>query len=188
MKSNYFKAITTHVKNHNGAMYIWFLMFVIFAVTVLSGVITFARLNITISNIKNEIEIASDAVLAEYKDLDYNVLRDPGDEITVTSPYGVYVMHFTKESFAKQLADELDNINTEKNTIVCNSSTITQFADSDVSDKKIYEIIIDDVSSSNDGMLTVTFTANIDIGIGGIIDVPFSETYIKTAQLYLKEY
>ena len=183
IKNSPTKNVINHLHKHEGAMYVWFLIFVIFAVTIMSGIITIARLNITISNIKNEIEIASDAVLADYKDVDYSILRDG-----TTSSSNAYNTTFTKESFANRLADELRNPDKDDSLIICDDNVITQLANSDGTAEEIYKITISDINSSTDGKVTVTFKADITIGIGGILELPYSETYTKTAQLFIKEY
>lgn len=183
IKNSPIKNVAKHLRKDEGAVYIWLLIFVIFAFTIMSGIVTIAKLNITISNIKNEIEIASDAVLADYKNYDYSTLRDG-----TTLSSNEYITSFTEASFAERLADELCNTTDGNASIVCDRNVITQLSSNDVDAEEIYKITIDDINSSADGKLTVTFQADINVGIGEVLRLPYSETYTKTAQLFIKKY
>ena len=181
------KDIICHVLGNDGAVYIWFLIFLTCTITMLSGITLFARLNITISNMKNEIEIASDAVLAEYKDLDYTILRDPGNSETVSNG-NPYITTFTEKRFAEKLAYELGDSDKANSLVTCDDNVITQFSKTNGENEEIYKITITNIETSDDGKLTVNFDVDMNVQISSVFTLSFSDNYTKTAQLYLKEY
>jgi hypothetical protein len=195
INNSIYQSAKAHFKNNTGSMYVWLLVFAAFCMCVMSGILMTAKTNIAVNSINNEIEIASDYVMADYKKQDYSqwsegmstglrdgTLIEPGAE---TTPY---TTNFNAYEFARRLAAELNNLNTTALIDYdASSNTITRYVQEKSDDAMAYQIRVNSADSVN-GKLTVNFTVHIYekmVGIDGFEDV---QTYTKSTQLHLKDY